>query len=244
MDINNLQEYEDALLYDAEYGHYTKDYDLFLNLKSQGAVLDLACGTGRLTIPFAQNGFWVIGLDASQSMLDLARQKTSDLPIQWVQGDVRAFHFDQKFDLIVMAGNAFQALLTKEDQLQMLKCVKEHLKPEGTFAFNTRNPSESELKTTEDFEWWHDFQDATGETVQVFGKQNYDALENIVTYTTKRIWPNHETLCKIQLRFTSYRELASLLEGAGFLITQVYGDFEKQLFAKDSPSIVVVCQLK
>ncbi|MBP9692837.1 MAG: class I SAM-dependent methyltransferase [Alphaproteobacteria bacterium] len=54
--LDNLEEYSDPLLYDTEYGRYTGDFDLFLNLIETGSVLDLACGTGRLTIPLAKKG--------------------------------------------------------------------------------------------------------------------------------------------------------------------------------------------
>jgi trans-aconitate methyltransferase len=127
-------------------------------------------------------------------MLDLARQKSEGLSIQWIQGDIREFDLKQTFDLIVMTGNSFQALLTTEDQMRMLVCVKKHLKPGGVFAFNTRNPSKNDLKTISEFEWWHDFQDEKGETVHVNGKQDYNPGLQTVTYTPKRVWPSHETV--------------------------------------------------
>jgi SAM-dependent methyltransferase len=240
---NNLEEYSDALVYEAEYGQYIGDFDFFLSLKAQGDVLDLACGTGRLTIPFAKKGFNVTGLDASKTMLDLARQKSEGLSIKWIQGDIREFDLNQTFDLVVMTGNSFQALLTTGDQLSMLACAKKHLKLGGVFAFNTRNPSEEDLKTTDEFEWWHDFQDGNDEPVHVYGKQDYNPGMQTVIFTTKRVWPSHETIRTIQLRFTAYDELMHLLEQAGFLVTDVYGDFEKGPFTNTSLSIMPTCRL-
>lgn len=185
--LNNLEEYIDPYLYDAEYGGYQGDFDLFLNLISEGNVLDLACGTGRLAIPMAQKGFNVVGLDASKPMLTLAREKSKKLPIKWIQGDIRNFQLNETFDLILMAGNAFQALLSEEDQIQMLNCVRKHLKPSGLFVFNTRNPQENDFRTENEFELWHDFQDQHGGDVQVYGKQQSDPSHPIVTYVTKRV---------------------------------------------------------
>jgi 2-polyprenyl-3-methyl-5-hydroxy-6-metoxy-1,4-benzoquinol methylase len=105
---DNLEEYDAPYVYEAEYGQYKGDFDLFLNLIDKGSVLDLACGTGRLAIPLAQKGLEVVGLDASVPMLELARHKSADLPIQWIQGDIRDFQLNQTFDLIIMAGNSFQ----------------------------------------------------------------------------------------------------------------------------------------
>lgn len=72
-----------------------------------------------------------MGLDTSQPMLDLARHKSANLPIQWIQGDIRDFQLKKTFDLIIMVGNSFHAFLSESGQRDMLKCVKQHLKPSG-----------------------------------------------------------------------------------------------------------------
>lgn len=240
--LDNLGEYTDPLLYDAEYGKYQGDFDLFLNLIEIGSVLDLACGTGRLTIPLAKKGLKVVGLDASKPMLTLARSKSADVSIEWIQDDIRDFQLEKTFDLIILAGNAFQALLSESDQLQMLDCVRKHLKPSGLFVFNTRNPQGSDFKTTSEFEFWHGFKDQQDDDVQVYGKQKSDPSHQIVTYTTKRMWTDKETLTTIQLRFTPYDQLMQLLVQGGFEAKKVYGDDKKNSFHKGSSSMIVVCR--
>lgn len=242
--LGNLEEYEDAQLYDAEYGRYKGDFDLFLDLVESGSALDLACGTGRLTIPLAQKGLEVVGLDASESMLALAQEKSKDLSIKWIQGDIRNFHMYKTFDLILMAGNAFQALFSESDQLQMLDCVRRHLKPSGLFVFNTRNPQENDFKNVSNFEFWHSFRDLIGNDVKVYGKQEVASSHQIVNFTTKRVWKDKETITTIQLRFTPYDQLMKLLEQTGFEVWEVFGDDKKNPFHKDSSSIVPICRLK
>ena len=56
-----------------------------------GPVLELACGTGRLTLPLARDGHEVLGLGASRAMLDAARRKAAGLPVRFVLGDMRDF---------------------------------------------------------------------------------------------------------------------------------------------------------
>ncbi len=242
--LNNLEEYENSSLYDAEYGKYQGDFHLFLNLIPKGNILDLACGTGRLAISLAQKGFKVVALDASCPMLALARQKARGLSIEWIHGDIRDFHLHKRFDLILMAGNAFQALLTEEDQRRMLECVREHLKPSGLFVFNTRNLQGNDFKDVNEFEFWHCFQDHHGETVGVYGKQEVEVSQNLVTHITKRIWESKETTSTIRLRFTPYPQLMKLLTQAGFEVCEVYGDDQKSPFHKGSASIIPVCKLK
>ena len=75
--VDNLEEYDDPYVYEAEYGQYRGDFNLLLNLIDKGSVLDLGCGTGRLAIPLAQKGLEVVGLDASEPMLEFACHKSA-----------------------------------------------------------------------------------------------------------------------------------------------------------------------
>jgi hypothetical protein len=79
-------------------------------------------------------------------MLTLAQEKSQNLLIEWVHEDIRHFQLNRKFDLITLVGNAFQALLTDDDQTRMWLCVKLHLNPDGIFAFNTRNPNPDDMR--------------------------------------------------------------------------------------------------
>jgi SAM-dependent methyltransferase len=62
-----------------------------LRRQAQGPVLELGCGIGRATIPLAQRGTDIIGLELSAPSLAHARSKSSDLPIRWIESDVRTF---------------------------------------------------------------------------------------------------------------------------------------------------------
>ena len=107
--INITQEYQHPGLYDCEYGNFTKDFDIFSSYINSGGVLDLACGTGRLTIELAKRGLECVGIDKSASMLSMAQAKSKALgfDIFYLQEDIRKFQLEQKFDLITMAGNSF-----------------------------------------------------------------------------------------------------------------------------------------
>ena len=242
--MSNLAEYQTPEVYDAEYGSFTEDFNVFIGLKHQGSALDLACGTGRLTIALAKAGLSCVGLDASEPMLAWARTKSEGVDVSYRQGDMRDFDLNQTFDLITLAGNAFQALLSNGDQERLLLCAREHLKQDGVFAFNTRNLRHEDRRTIPTYEFWHDFADSTGQLVKVYGKQTDNPSKNTVCYTINRIWPDTETITDIELRFTSMADLEQKLETSGFEILNRYGDFDKNPFSSTSPNIILVCRLK
>jgi len=102
MPNSNLADYADPILYDAENNEFEPAGSTLLKLALQvtGPVLDLGCGTGLMSIPLAQQGVEMVSVDVVPEMLAHGKKKAGDLPIRWVEGDVRAFQLQQKFELI------------------------------------------------------------------------------------------------------------------------------------------------
>src|SRR5919202_2510270 len=144
IDHDNLEAFADPIDYDRQDSSDTGvAFYATLARETGGPVLELACGTGLVAIPIARQGFAVTGLDVVPAMLDRARFKAqaASLPVRWVEGDARSFDLgSERFRLIFLTGNAFQAFLTNADQEALLGRVRAHLHDEGLFAFETRNP--------------------------------------------------------------------------------------------------------
>ena len=105
--------------------------------RADGPVLELACGTGRVTIPVAQSGVEIVGLDQSASMLATARAKAAEagVKIAWVEADCRTFALSRKFALIFMAFNSMQHLHDHASLAALFAHVRGHLAPGGRFSF-------------------------------------------------------------------------------------------------------------
>jgi SAM-dependent methyltransferase len=125
IDHNNLEEFSDPVNYDVEDASDTGvAFYTALAQETSGPVLEIACGTGRVSIPIARLGFDVTGLDIVPGMLEQARGKAAGLPTRWVEGDARTFDLGEQFRLIFLTGNAFQAFLTNADQEALLQRVR------------------------------------------------------------------------------------------------------------------------
>ncbi len=149
IDHDNLEEFRDPQTYDLEDNGYDDDWPLTEQWARSlgGPLLDLACGTGRMALRLAAQGYQVTGVDIVPEMIEWARQKAAKqaVSIDWVVADARTFHLQRHFPFIYMLENVFQFFLTREDQEAMLARVREHLHPEGCFLFETRNPSPRNL---------------------------------------------------------------------------------------------------
>jgi len=114
--------------------------------KFGGPVLDLACGTGRIAILLAKEGFDVTAIDRSEGMLNMFRRKLEDQPdeirrrITVEPSPMASFQLDREFKTIICV-DAFFHNLTVREEMDCLRCVREHLAPEGRFLFNLTNPT-------------------------------------------------------------------------------------------------------
>jgi len=133
-----------ADVYDLQYEGYEEDIPFYVGEAERAAppVLELACGTGRVTIPIAQAGVDVIGLDSSPEMLAVAQRKVVQLSpevkerIRLLEADMRDFSLDERFGLIMIPFRSFLLLLSVEHQKRALLNIHRHLRPDGHLALN------------------------------------------------------------------------------------------------------------
>ena len=103
-----------------------------------GRILDLACGTGRISAPLAARGFDVSGLDISQRALGVAREVLPDADLR--HGDMRQLPWpDASFDAVINLWTAFGYFETQEEDEQALAEIARVLKPGGRFVLDTAN---------------------------------------------------------------------------------------------------------
>lgn len=216
IDHNNLEEFADAATYDLEDDSDTGvAFYHALAQETGGPVLEIACGTGRVSIPIAQLGLAVTGLDIVPGMVAQARSKADGLRLasgehlstRWIEADARTFDLSEQFRLIFLTGNAFQAFLTFADQGALLARVHTHLHDDGLFAFETRNPCWPTLAANEQSgrsqpapglfafletrtaeEEGPGYTDLHSHPVRVSRTQRYDHVAQILHWTTYRRW--------------------------------------------------------
>jgi len=257
LDHNNLEEFADSINYDMEDSSDTGiAFYVALAQETGSPVLEIACGTGRVSIPIARLGFAITGLDIVPGMLERARSKSVGLPTRWIEGDGRTFDLGEQFRLIFLTGNAFQSFLTNADQAALLQRVHAHLHDEGLFAFETRNPLFPNSKTREGLfvtlethdeeENGPSFINANGYEVRVSRTREYDHVAQILHLTAYKRWyegeEEHTKITRIALRYTFPQELAALLHYNGFTIIRQYGDWNEEPLTATSPSITSVCR--
>jgi SAM-dependent methyltransferase len=248
--------YRDGRHYDALNSFLVADIPFYLEeaRKTQGPVLELACGTGRLTIPIAQVGVKIIGLDLSASMLEHARSKAkhAGVDIEFVEGDCRGLAMGRKFGLIFMAFNSMQHLHDYASLAALFANVRKHLAEDGRFVFDVFNPKlEILARAAGDRRLEREYQDPDGKATVAFERSiTYDdaaQVSHIQCYFVRR-GPKGEELDvrveELHLRSFFPQELDLLVRSQGFEIVEKFGNFERKAFGSGDPKQVVVCKPK
>nr|WP_152813930.1 class I SAM-dependent methyltransferase [Arthrobacter bussei] len=122
-------------------------------------VVDLGCGTGVLALLIAAQGARVVGVDPASASLGVARAKDGAAAVRWLHGDAAVIP-ERSADLVLMTGNAAQAIVDEAEWLATLAHVHAGLRPGGRFVLETRVPeargweqwTENESRTTTEVE--------------------------------------------------------------------------------------------
>jgi SAM-dependent methyltransferase len=136
------------------------DVDLYRTLAREtgGPVLEVGCGTGRVTIPLAMDGHEVVGVDLSAPMLRLARRKLESLSpevagrLTFAEADMRSLDLGRTFALILTPSRVFQFALTTDDQRAALRALRDHLAPAGRLVLDLFDPLLHLVVPTGDFQ--------------------------------------------------------------------------------------------
>ncbi|MCK8823755.1 class I SAM-dependent DNA methyltransferase [Fuchsiella alkaliacetigena] len=206
-------------------------------------VADLACGTGKTTIPFAELGISSYGIDISGEMLEIARQKVEDqdYDIKFLEQDMKKLDLPVQVELMVCYHDGLNYILSLTELYQVFKKVNENLLKGGYFIFdlNTVNrfaKADNEEVTIID----------EGEKFLVW-KTDYDSSQEIWTIdltgfveVEAGLYQRFEEIHKE--KHYSEGEVLTALRKTGFKVIDYYEAFTWQKPDYNSPRIFYIAQ--
>jgi SAM-dependent methyltransferase len=243
-----------APFYDIEHAHFDEDLTLYMNFAGLcgGPLLELACGSGRLLVPLAREGYELTGVDSSPSMLNLAREALEQAGVaarcKLVQENMYSLHLGQQFRLAFIALGSFGHVCTRKEQRQTLATVRNHLTPRGKFILDISN---ADVRYMEHLSgqllhqgtWQRDDGAMLSHFVSPASSPSRHFLELTHFYEEHRQGEAvKRTVIRTHLYLFERNEVELLLEEAGFVITNVYGDYELNPFEHDSPRMIFIAE--
>lgn len=237
-----------AELYHLHHQFHLEDLPFWQNLAAQygSPILELGCGTGRVTLPLLRHGFDITGIDMDPDMLSILKNeiKSEESP-EILQEDFTALNLTKKFPLIIMPCNTYSTL-AQEDRHAVIERVIEHLKPHGIFAFSMPNPAwmgdlpaEAEPEIEEIF-----VIPKSGDAVQVSSAWQNDGKVVKVFWHYDKLLPDGQVeriTAKTTHQLTSAYEYLTELKQKNFTL-KIYGGFDRSPYSPDADYLIIVAK--
>src|SRR5258708_36015792 len=219
-------------------------------------VVELGCGTGRITMALAEAGKRVTGLDLSERMLERAVKKRAELRVEarerghLVQGDMTQFDLGERFRLIIIPFRPFQHLLVVRQQVDCLECVRKHLAAGGrlildvlqTDAERMHAPVHMREMLVTEYKSADGRQVRISERVAAFHRAEQRNDVEMIFSIAHQDGRQERLVFAWPLRYFFRYEVEHLLARCGFRVTALHGNFDRSVLADSSPEMIFVAE--
>ncbi|MCB1216739.1 class I SAM-dependent methyltransferase [bacterium] len=222
-------------------------------------ILELGCGTGRISIPLARAGHRVTALDLSSEMLARLEEKLASEPaevrerISTVQAGMQDFALEQRFDLVLIPFRAFQHLLATDEQRACLACVRRQLTDGGRLVLDLFDPDFAKIGAYgAEGRFQQDMEEecAEGGLLRRYtristdsGLQRHDVTMRLERLDAAgRVVDNAEE--RFGMRWMTHNEMLLLLELSGLEAAQVLSSYEGAALSERRGELIYTCRRK
>ena len=223
-----------ARLYDPWSRSVVEDVPFYLDeaRRSGGPVLELAVGTGRIAVPIAASGIPVVGVDLSEGMLQVARERAREIgaELDLRYGDMRDPPVEGTFPLVLVPFRSMLHMETDADRRAVLRAIKRHLAPDGRLIFDVFAPAADDIEDTHGK--WIEREPGIWERAD-WNEQTRTLVLRVRDETAES---------EMSLAWLSMPEWRLLLAEEGFEVDALYGWFDRSPWAGSEDSIWI-CRL-
>ena len=204
-------------------------------LKPHHKILDLACGYGRHSILLAKKGYSVTGYDLSSDYIDQARQEAEkdDVKVTFERADMRSLDVSERFDVLISFSTSL-AFYEDEVNKDIFYRIYRALRPDGVFLFDQANIS-----------WVISLDKHSGTQKLPDGrihryKYSFDAERCILS--RRSVLEDEEGCCESgwDIRYYTVPGLRYILEGIGFNVLRVYGNYDGSPYHIESDRLILI----
>ncbi len=243
----------DAAFYDAIHGEFREDTGLWASFagRTDRPVLEVGCGTGRIALELARQGYSVTGIDPSAAMLAEARRKAEDdaLDVTFIEGRVQDLVLEpEHYGLILLPLDVFLYCEHGEEQREVLSRLADALVFNGIVAIDLPGPAASLDPESSGIERVV----FSGETAD---GEPFDCLhlhEDDLAMQTRYLRVSYQTrtedglirrrVSEHQLRYVYRFELEYLFDAAGLALSDIYGDYDLGPLTNESERMIAIAR--
>lgn len=243
-----------ADLYDS-YVYVDFDIPFFINETKEyhNEILELMCGTGRVSIPLLKVGRKLTCVDYSKEMLAIFKNKIKDYNylIDLIEMDITKLKLDKKFGMIILPFHSLSEILTSDEQQKALKCISDHLEKGGTFILTLQNPEIRLKKADGKKQTLGEFTIDNNRKISLSLINQYNSELGLVSgYQFFEIYDSENNLIekrKLEINFKPIQldQLKEMILKTDMQISKIYGDYTYSEFnIKESEFMICILTKK
>ena len=221
-----------ARLYDPWSVSVVEDVDFYVAqaVETGGPVLELGIGTGRIAVPVAAAGVRVVGVDSSEGMLEVARERAAaagvELDLRF--GDFRDPPLDEQFAMVMIPFRSLLHMRTDDDRRSALRAIRARLIPGGRFVFDVFTPDKRDIAETQGV--WVEREPG------IYERADWDEEARTLVL---RVSGDDGAEAELDLAWLPVEAWRELLDDEGFEVDALYGWFDGTPYAGQEDSIWV-----
>jgi SAM-dependent methyltransferase len=215
--------------------------------QTEGKILEIGVGTGRLFAEALNQGADIYGLDISRSMIDVLLEKLSkDQHGRISLQNIIDFRYDFKFDLVIAPFRVMMHVLEKADQIRAINNVYKHLAKNGRFIFDAFVPDLNLLLSGINYKTDFEGEYEEGKKIRRIVSTRPDLINQTIHVNFHLEWDEdneskHEDW-DVPLRFFFRYELEHLIERSDFQKYKIIGDFHGNELDQHSKEFIIICR--
>ncbi len=208
-----------ARLYDPWSVSVVEDVEFYVDLARRAGdrMLELGVGTGRLAVPTALAGVHVVGVDLSEGMLEVARERAelAGVELDLRYGDFRDPPVEETFPLVTIPFRSMLHMQTDADRRAVLRTVHRLLEPGGRFVFDVFSPGQEDIDATHGI--WLEREPG------IWERADWDAERRTLILRVR----GDGVLSELSLAWIPIADWRTLLAEEGFALEGLYGWFDR-----------------
>jgi len=222
-----------AQIYDPWSRSVTEDVEFYVEIASEsgGPIVELAVGTGRIAVPLAQAGLHVIGVDLSEGMLAVARERARACGVAELvdlrHGDLCEPPVTERVPIVICPFRSLLHLADEREKLRALRAARELLEPGGRFVFDVFAPSREDIDETDGV--WLEREPG------IFERADWNESERTLTLSVR----GGESATTMALHWLGAAAWRALVARAGFELEATYGWFDRRPYSGEEDMIFV-----
>lgn len=251
MNSHSLQPIDFDSVADLYDSYVRTDFDMpfwLLEAKSiSGKVLELACGTGRVSLHLLKAGIDLSCVDYAPQMLAQFHRKLQESRLSCSSHcqDMAELNLSDRFDLIIIPFHSFSEIVDRRKQKLALRQIRAHLTEHGTFICTLQNPAVRTATMDGKTRPIGEFPMHDGNTLSMSTRLNFDAASGIASgeqiyerFSSDKVLLDRRSL-EIHFHLFSKSEFEELLSECGFIVKTLYGDYERRPFQESTSPFLI-----